>query len=382
MFSLQIAAPIYLEVKVLVVLLEDLDRLCVSHMPELGVHYMLQALDEALVHKLVKELHLLRRVGKDIADDILEHRFRILHVVLQIRKRHLRLDHPEFGRMAGRVGLLRAESGSECIYIAESEREGLDVQLTADCQVGGLSEEILGVVYLAVLGERKLVQRKGCNLEHLACAFRVTARDNGGVHIDEASLHEEGVDRIRDQGAHAVCCRKSIGAGTKVRDRSEVFKAVTLLLQRIIGCGSAFQLDLLHLHLQRLLGIRRKDDLSGGDDGRADVHLGDLREVLQVLAVDQLQILEAGAVCQRDKSDRLGITVIADPSANCYRLVRITFFAVKEPAYRHELIILSHSVFPRSFVSKYCVITVLLPLPLPRLCCPLLLQARSRLPCS
>ena len=303
MLSLQIAAPVYLEVEVLVVLLEDLNSFSVGHMAEFGIDYMLKALDEALIHKLVEELHFLGSVREDIADYVLEHRLGVLHVVLQIRESHLGLDHPELSRMAGRVGLLRAESGTEGIDIAESKRESLDVKLAADRQVSRLTKEILGIIDLAVLCERELVQRQGRYLEHLACAFCVTARDDGGVHIDEASLHEEGVDRICDQRADAVCRRKCVGAGTKVRDSSEILKAVALLLQRIIRGGSSFQLDLLHLHLQGLLRIRGQHYFAGRDDRRTDIHLRDLGEILQVAAVHQLQVLEAGAVCQRNESD-------------------------------------------------------------------------------
>ena len=290
---------------------------------------MLKALDESFIHELVEELHLLGSVCKDIADDILEHSLSVLHVVLQVRESHFGLDHPELRRVAGRVGLLRAERRAESIDVPERERKGLDVKLSADCQVRGLSEKVLGIVDLAVLSEGKLIEGKSRHLEHLAGAFRVTARDNGGVHVNKSSFHEERVNRISDQRAHAVRRRKGVGAGPQMRDRSEVLEAVALLLQRIIGRGSTFQFDLFNLHLEGLLRVRSQHYFTRCNDRSADVHLRDLSEVLQVLTVNQLKILEAGAVCKRDKADSLGIAVVADPAAYGHRLVCITVFFVK-----------------------------------------------------
>ena len=84
---------------------------------------MVQPLDEPLVHKLVKEIHLLRRVLQHIADHMLEHCLRDYHVVRQVRKRHLRLNHPELRRMSGRIGIFRPESRTECIYVLK--RKGI-----------------------------------------------------------------------------------------------------------------------------------------------------------------------------------------------------------------------------------------------------------------
>ena len=93
--------------------------------------------------ELVKEVHFLRRILQDITDDVLEHVLSELHVVREIRKAELGLDHPELGCVAGGVGDLGTEGRTEGIDIAEGKCIGLDVQLAADGQVDGLSEEIL-----------------------------------------------------------------------------------------------------------------------------------------------------------------------------------------------------------------------------------------------
>ena len=63
----------------------------------------------------------------------------------------------------------------------------------------------------------------------------------------------------------------SIGARSQMRDRSQILKAVFLLLQRIIRCGSSLHLNLLRLNLERLLHLRGCDKLTRHDDCRADV---------------------------------------------------------------------------------------------------------------
>ena len=71
MLGLQIASPEYLVIEFVVVLLQDLDRLSVSYMTEIRVYHMLQSLDQPLIHELVKESHLLRRIFQYVTNDIL-----------------------------------------------------------------------------------------------------------------------------------------------------------------------------------------------------------------------------------------------------------------------------------------------------------------------
>ena len=84
-------------------LFEDLYGVGVRDAPEFGIRDRLESLDQSLVHERVEESHLFRRVVENVADDIFQHRLRDVHIVRKIRKRHFRLDHPEFSRMARRV---------------------------------------------------------------------------------------------------------------------------------------------------------------------------------------------------------------------------------------------------------------------------------------
>ena len=63
MLCLEIAAPEDLVIELVVVRLKQLDSLGIRHMAEIGGHDVVQAVDEALVDKLVEECHFLRRTG-------------------------------------------------------------------------------------------------------------------------------------------------------------------------------------------------------------------------------------------------------------------------------------------------------------------------------
>ena len=113
--------------------------------------------------------------------------------------------------MTGGVGILRTEGGTESIYVLKCKSISLYIQLSAYGKVYRLAEEVLGVIYFSVLSLRHIIHIQSRYLEHLASTFTVTAGDQRGMHIDKASLHEEGVDRISDQGSDTEHCLESIG---------------------------------------------------------------------------------------------------------------------------------------------------------------------------
>merc|ERR1740130_1637314 len=101
-----------------------------------------------------------------------------VHVLGQVAERNLRLDHPELGQVARRVGVLRAEGGAEGVDGAEGAREVLAVQLARDGKVAWLAEEVLCVIDLArgrLLQRLLEVERR--DLEHLARTLAVGAGD-------------------------------------------------------------------------------------------------------------------------------------------------------------------------------------------------------------
>ena len=97
----------------------------------------------------------------------------------------------------------------------------LAIQLTADRQIRRLTKESPVVVVddsvLVIL--RDIVQIHRRHLEHLTCTLAVASGDERRVHIDEASLLEELMNRIGDQRTHAEHRLKRVGARTQMRHR-------------------------------------------------------------------------------------------------------------------------------------------------------------------
>ena len=277
---------------------------------------MRQALYEPLVHELIEELHLLGRMLHDIADDVLEHILRQLHIVLEIGKCYLRLDHPELGGMARRIGILRAECRSEGIYITECHAVRLHVELTADRQIDGLSEEVPAVIHRAVLTSRHIVHIQRRDLEHLARALAVAACDDGRVHIYKAPLLKElmyGKCSQRSDSEHRL---KRIGSRAQMRHGAQVLQRMALLLERIVRAGRSLYRDLTRLYLKGLLRLGGGDERSPDDESSAYVDLRYLREVVHIVMIYDLYLVEARSVADGQKAECLGVSVGTYPPAD------------------------------------------------------------------
>ena len=127
MLGLEIASPGYFIFEFVVVLFQKFNCFGVGDMAEIRAGHMVQAFQQALVNEGIKEVHFFRRMLQNIADNIFQHCFRQIHIVLQICESHLRLDHPEFSRMAGGIGIFRTESRSEGVDVAEGLGESFAV---------------------------------------------------------------------------------------------------------------------------------------------------------------------------------------------------------------------------------------------------------------
>ena len=312
---------------------------------------MLQSLQKSLIHELIEEGHLIRRILHNIADNVLQHCLGKLHVVLKICKADFRLNHPELSGMARRVGVLCTECRSERIHIAECKGIGLNVQLSGNRQIGGLSEEILGIIDGTVFILRNVVQIQRRDLEHLSCTFCITSRDFRCMYINEISLLEELMNRICGKRADPHHRLKGIGAHTKMRHCTQIFKGMTLLLQRIIRSGFSFYLCTQNLHLKRLLRLRSCNNLTRRNDGSTDIQLRQLGKIFDFRGIHQLQILEAGTIVQCNKSDALGIAVGFDPARNRNFLIIEFLRLCKNISDIYQLIGISHAVL----LSDSCI---------------------------
>ena len=234
MLCLQVCSPGHLILKPVIFFFQDFNSFGVSDLCKLRRHYIVQPVQKTFVHKGIKEIHFFRRMLKHIADHIFQHGLCQHHIVLQIRKSHLRLDHPELCRMSGRVRILCTEGRPEGINIAKSLCICFCIQLTADRQAGLFSEKVLAVIHRSFFRLRNIFHVQCSNPEHLAGPFTVTSGDQRCVHIHKPSVLEKFVKRISGQRPDAEHCLEGIGSGPQMRDRAEKFKAVALFLQRII----------------------------------------------------------------------------------------------------------------------------------------------------
>ena len=316
MLRLQIHAPLYLIFKFVVVLLQHLHGVRVGHAGKIGIHHMLEALQQALIDELVAECDVIRAGVEHIADDVLDHCFRELHVILQIGKCDLGLNHPELGGMALRVGTLRAERGAKGVNLAESLGHALRFQLAGNGEGRALLEEVLAVIHRAVLVLRHVVQVKRGYMEHLTRALAVAAGDDGRVRIDKAVLLEKLVEGKRGGRTHAERRAERVGARTQMRNRAQEFQRMALLLQRIIRRRRAFERNLLCMDFKGLLHLGGKKQFTRNNQGGSNVRFRDLFEIGELrLLKDDLHTLEAASVVEVNKTERLGIADCADPAA-------------------------------------------------------------------
>ena len=153
--------------------------------------------------------------------------------------------------------------------------------------------------------------------EHLAGAFAVAGRDDRRVHVEEAFLLEEVVDRAADAVAHPHDGAQRVGARPQVGPFAELLERVPLLLQRVrFGIAPAVDDQLGGVQLGGLLGAAGGLYLAAGGDaaaGREMLHFGLV--VGQLRVGDDLDIRQARAVVQLQKAEAaLGVAARADPA--------------------------------------------------------------------
>ena len=318
MLGLDVHAPLHRELELLVVLLQHLDGVGVGDAAEFAVCHQLQALDKALVDELVEESHLIRAVVQHIADDVLGHRLGGVHVAAQVAERHLRLDHPELGCVAGGKALLRPEGGAKGVHLAECHGHGLGFQLAGNGQVDRLLKEVLGIIHGAVLVLGHVLQVQGGHAEHLTGTLAVGGGQQRGVSVDKAVLLEELVDGIGCHAAHTECGVEGVGAGAQGGHGAQILHAHLLFLQGVLVGGAVTQdLHAVGVQLKGLLGLRGEHQLALDAQAAVQTGVDDFVVVGQLAGFQHdLQGLEAAAVRQGDEADVLGVADVLGPAAD------------------------------------------------------------------
>lgn len=96
-----------------------------------------------------KKLHVAAALIQDIREDCLKEVLGEIHIAFEIAERALGLDHPELCQVPAGIGILSAECRSECVDISESSGKSLCFQLSADSQVGLLTEKVFFEIHFA-----------------------------------------------------------------------------------------------------------------------------------------------------------------------------------------------------------------------------------------
>ena len=132
------------------------------------------------------------------------------------------------------------------------------------------------------------------------------------------------MDGVSCQGTYTEYGLEGVSAGTQVGNGTQVFEAVTLLLQRIVGSRGSLYCDLHCLQLKGLLHFGSQNDNALDHNGRTYVQLCDLVIVGDLLALkDYLKGLKAASVIQVDKAECFAIANTSRLAANG------NFFSVK-----------------------------------------------------
>ena len=152
-----------------------------------------------------------------------------VHVVFQVGKRHLRLDHPELGGVPRRVGILRPERRTEGIDVTQSAGEQLGFQLTGYGKAGLLAEKIFRRVRPLGFTSRRR-EGQGGDAKHLAGALAVGAGYDGGVQKMKTALAEELVHREGRFGANAEQGAVLVGARPQMGNGAQKLVGVAFLL--------------------------------------------------------------------------------------------------------------------------------------------------------
>ncbi len=183
MLALQIRSPGDGKLESVVFLCQLLDRIGVGQPDERGFDDLLKGGTHLRFVMPAEELHIFLVLPEHFAEKVFHILFGKRHVSMNIAEGHLRLDHPELGEVALRVGVLRPEGWAEGIDVLQRQGVGFPFKLTADRQEGLLSEEVLGVIDLPVFGLRHVQQVQRGDTEHLSGSFGVAGGDDRGVDI-------------------------------------------------------------------------------------------------------------------------------------------------------------------------------------------------------
>ena len=241
-----------------------------------------------------EHLELARATLEHTGDDRDDERLGQIHHVVDGRVGHLRLDHPELGEVASRLGLLGAERRAEAVHAAERHRVGFVVQLPALREIRRLVLEVL----------RREQRRR---------ALAGRGRENRRVGENEAAAVEEIADGVDDLVANPQDGLLPLRADPEMAAVEEKVDAVLLRRNRIVVRRAddlqALDVDLVAAR-RPLVGACRPRN----DDRRFLAQM--IRRRKQLVADGSLRhhgLNEAGTVAQDEEMNLPARTPVVQP---------------------------------------------------------------------
>ena len=233
MFALEVGAPTHRILKILSTGLKVLDSLCVGHPLETTFDDVGQSLEQFWLDALVEELKIGSAVVQSVLNCLPKELLGEVHVAFKRTECHLRLDHPELGKVAARGRILSSEGRSKCVDVGESQREGFSIQLAAHGQIRRFAKEVVCRVFANKFVAVVTVLHRRGDLEHRAGSFAVAGRDDWSVDVVEAALVEELVNGLRKLVPHPENRTERVPANPKVRLLAQKLHRRALLLQGV-----------------------------------------------------------------------------------------------------------------------------------------------------
>jgi hypothetical protein len=257
-----------------------------------------------------------------ILDDCLEERLGQISVVVEIRERDLGLDHPEFGKVAAGIRILRPESRAERIDLGQCEAVTLDVELPGYRQKSFPSEKVCREIRLVLVVARNVRKIQRAHTEQLPGAFAIAGGDDGCVYPGKAVVVHVTVNGLSETMAQTRDGTDGIGARAQMGYFAQMLKGMAFGRDRV-GLRivhPTHNFNALRLHLDALAFALRFDQLTNSDDGATGGQVPDFLLVIrQGLVCNNLDGIEARTVVQVDEREPMfGVTTRSHPSLQCH----------------------------------------------------------------
>ena len=223
----------------------NLNSLGISNACKAVFNDIVQFVQQAGFDEFVKQFQIFGAMLHNMSDTAANHILGQIHVVINVGKGHLRLNHPKLGGMARGIGVFGAECGAESIDISQAHGIHFAVELSGNSQVRFLAEKVLRIVNPAVFGTGNIIQVKRSDLKHFAGTLTVGTGNQRRMDVAKTAVMEKLVNGERQFGTNAESGAVFVGTRTQVCNAAQIFVRVLFLLQRKIFVGDVIDFNLV-----------------------------------------------------------------------------------------------------------------------------------------